>query len=133
MKLQRNELKPSNKYYLPKHRSLELKHFCLQYNQWKKELHEISYIPQRSDVYVDSELSDNTSRIAEQRARLSRYVKLIEDAAQETDPFLAPYILKGVTKETTFESLDLLDNIPCGKSTYYDRRHKFFYILDKYR
>lgn len=133
MKLQRSELAESNKYWIPKHRALELKHFCLQYDIWKKELNNTMYLRQRCEINVDSPIVDITAELAEQRARLSSYIKLVERIANETDSELAPYILKGVTKETTYERLSLIDGIPCGRSTYYDRRHKFFYILDKYR
>ena len=32
----RPELSPKNKYHIDKHRYYELKHFCLQYSEWKK-------------------------------------------------------------------------------------------------
>ena len=32
----RAELSKNNPYYISKHRYYELKHFCLQYNEWKK-------------------------------------------------------------------------------------------------
>lgn len=32
----RPELSTKNKYYIDKHRYYELKHFCLQYPEWKK-------------------------------------------------------------------------------------------------
>ncbi len=32
----RSELSPKNKYYIDKHRYYELKHFCLQYPEWKQ-------------------------------------------------------------------------------------------------
>ena len=32
----RPELSSKNKYYIDKHRYYELKHFCLQYPEWKK-------------------------------------------------------------------------------------------------
>lgn len=34
--IMRSELSEKNPYYLPKHRFLELKHFCMQYPEWKK-------------------------------------------------------------------------------------------------
>ena len=40
----KNELSGKNKYHLSKHRYLELKHFCLQYPEWKKRLKEIDDI-----------------------------------------------------------------------------------------
>ena len=32
----RAKISEKNKYYIDKHRYYELKHFCLQYNEWKK-------------------------------------------------------------------------------------------------
>ena len=32
----RSELSSKNKYYIDKHRYYELKHFCLQYPEWKR-------------------------------------------------------------------------------------------------
>ena len=32
----RPELSPNNEYHIDKHRYYELKHFCLQYPEWKK-------------------------------------------------------------------------------------------------
>ena len=33
----RNEISKKNRYYISKHRMLELKHFCLQYEEWRQE------------------------------------------------------------------------------------------------
>ena len=38
----RSEVSKKSKYYLPRHRYLELKHFSMQYDYYKKLLHEIS-------------------------------------------------------------------------------------------
>ena len=41
----RNEISVKNKYYISKHRYLELKHFCLQYPEWKRALSYIEKLP----------------------------------------------------------------------------------------
>ena len=40
----RAKLSENNKYFVEKHRYYELKHFCLQYPDWKKGYSEIEYI-----------------------------------------------------------------------------------------
>lgn len=37
----RAELSTKNKYYIDKHRYYELKHFCLQYPEWKRTYAEL--------------------------------------------------------------------------------------------
>ena len=41
-------LSKKNKYYISKHRYYELKHFCLQYNEWIEELKKLDSQGRRS-------------------------------------------------------------------------------------
>lgn len=124
MKNQVTELSKNNPYYLPKHRYLELKHHALQYPEWKKQLNSISLI---------RECKDPTYEAVSLREELIKRIDLIEQCAKDTDSELWTYILRGVTTETTYQSLNLLHNMPCSRSTYYDRYRRFFWILDKFR
>lgn len=126
MKQQRNEMKPSNPYYLPKHRLLEMRHFCLQYDDWRKELRSITYVPEHTE-------HDPTANTAILREKLTNYINLIESVAKETDSQLWTYILYGATHETTYESLSMLHNMPVGRSKYYDLKHRFYWILAQNR
>lgn len=133
----RSELSPKNKYYIDKHRYYELKHFCLQYPEWKQTyaylddptipLSMIDYIPN------DNIPGDPTAKRALIKLYYSERIKLIEKTAIETDPYLYSYIIKGVTEEKSYTYLKTKLNIPCGKDMYYDRYRRFFWILNETR
>ena len=134
----RAELSTKNKYYINKHRHYELKHFCLQYPEWKKRYSELdgysAGIDLDSDVVYRSNIpSDITNRYAEKRLDYFEKIKMVEQAAIDADPDLYPYILKAVTEELSFTYLKTKMNIPCGKDMYYDRFRRFFWLLDKLR
>ena len=130
------ELNPI-KYQISKHRFIELYHFCLQYNEWMDEL------KYKTDTLKSIEVtdmpfavgeSDQTAQLACRRATLSDKCRLIEQTAMETDSELYEYILKAVTNENiTFPYLYTVMGIPCSRNTYYDRRRKFYWLLDRKR
>lgn len=62
-------------YQLSKHRFYELKHFCLQYPDWKREY-------ENADGW--SGKGDTTSKDGIKRGVLKTYVELIEDCARLT-------------------------------------------------
>ena len=134
----RAELSTKNKYYINKHRHYELKHFCLQYPEWKKTYIELDGYGTGTNldedvVYRSNIPSDMTNRYVERRLDCLEKMKMVEQAAIEADPDLYPYILKAVTEELSFTYLKTKMNIPCGKDMYYDRFRRFFWILDKLR
>lgn len=102
----RSELSPKNKYYIDKRRYYELKHFCLQYPEWKQTytylddpailISTIDYIPR-----------DPTAKRAMAKLYYSERIKLIEKTAIEIDPdpYLYAYIIKGVTEERSYTYL----------------------------
>lgn len=133
----RAKISENNKYYIDKHRYYELKHFCLQYNEWKKEYVNCnesiifaSNIEQSSSSNVPSNL---TAKYAIKRAYYSGRIRLVEKAAMEADEFLYPYILKAVTEGLSYTYLKTKLNIPCGKDMYYDRYRRFFWLLSESR
>ena len=100
--LLRPELSTKNKYYIGKHRYYELKHFCLQYPEWKKshaEFEDIS-IPLSMIEHVSTYNlpGDPTAKRAPMKFFYSERIKLIEKTIIETDPYLYSYIIKGVTE-----------------------------------
>ena len=70
-------------YSLSKHRYYELKHFCLQYPEWKQ-------------IYEDADgwsgNGDTTSRDGIRRAQIRTYVELIEECAGLTGVDILPYV-----------------------------------------
>lgn len=135
----RPELSSKNKYWIDKHRYYELKHFCLQYNEWRKARSEIdgysaiSTAAAVGETYSSNTVSDTTARYAMMKNFYTRRIGLIEDAAVATDPDLHTYILKAVTEGLSFTYLKTKLDIPCGKDTYYKLYRKFFWILNETR
>lgn len=130
------ELSAKSQYHLPKHRYYELRHFCLQYRDWQKQLKMLnsSQTPEFLERFQRStELPNPTERIAIMRAALSENVRIIEEAAQEADKELAKWLLLGVTEGRSFENLKTTMDIPCERDMYYARYRKFFWLLSRNR
>ena len=131
----RPELSIRNKYRIDKHRHYELKHFCLQYPEWKKAYASVNdssiSLSMLENVYSTSRPSDPTARRAMLKAQYSEKINLIEKTAMETDQFLQKYILKAVTEELSYTYLKTRLGIPCSRDTYYDRYRRFFRLLNE--
>ena len=99
----RAELSQKNKYYIDKHRYYELKHFCLQYPEWKRayaELEDVTLPLSMIERVSTSNLpGDPTAKRALMRFFYSERIKIIEKAAMDADPYLYSYIIKGATEE----------------------------------
>ena len=130
---QRAKISIKNKYYIPKFRYLELKNFCLQYNDWKLALKEISLIRAHLETGNDTASSNPTEEMAAKRIRYVENINLIEETAKLADPLIAKWIVKGVTESYTYEYLHLKLEMPASRDMYYDRYRRFFWILDKKR
>ena len=133
----RPDISEKNKYYIDKHRYYELKHFCLQYKEWKKayELCNDSIIFTTSIANGPSSNtpSDLTAKYAIRKAEYAEKIHMIEKAAMEADEFLYKYILKAVTEGLAYTYLKSVMEIPCGKDMYYDRYRRFFWLLSESR
>ena len=124
----------SKKYGISRHRFAEIYQFCMQYREWKDELrrktdtlggNNFSGMPKAGGI------SDPTAELAVKRAELRRKCELVEKTAEDADPQLSRYILKAVTTEgISYNYLKMVMNIPCGKNMYYDRRRKFYRLMD---
>lgn len=133
----RPELSEKNPYWLSRHRFYELKHFCLQYPVWKKAYNGLSGLSKRPDelntFFKTNQLGDPTARCGMAMAHFSERMEMVERSAQEADPELAAFILKGVTEGLSYDTLKTGSDIPCSRDVYYDRYRKFFSILSKKR
>ena len=133
----RPEISQKNKYYIDKHRYYELKHFCLQYREWKKAYiscnESIIYASQIENAASTNIPSDLTAKYAMKRAYYAERINLVERVAAEADEFLASYILKAVTEELSYTYLKSKLEIPCGRDMYYDRYRRFFWLLSESR
>lgn len=133
----RPEISTKNKYYIDKHRYYELKHFCLQYGEWKKAYlactDSVIYASKLDDSIKSTTPSDLTAKYAMKRVWYGERLKLIERTAMEADEYLWHYILRAVTEGLSYVHLKTKLNIPCGKDMYYDRYRKFFWLLSRAR
>lgn len=133
----RPEVSMKNKYWIDKHRHYELKHFCLQYPEWKRAyagFNDPSVPLSTIERVPTSNLpGDPTAKRATMKACLSEKINLIEKAAREADQYLCDYILKAVTENLSYTYLKSKLDIPCGKDMYYDRYRRFFWLLSEAR
>lgn len=129
------KLSKRNEYYLEKHRYYELKHFCLQYLNWKREYDNLDgYSSNLIDGMPRSfGISNKTATYAEKRVLCFNNMMKVEQAALESDGDLASYILKAVTEGHSYNYLRTVLNIPCSRDIYYNRYRRFFWLLDKVR
>ena len=133
---ERPELSKKNPYHLSRHRYYELKHFCCQYEEWKKALALLdawqSHGNEINGIMKGNIHSNPTTQIALLRAYYSQRIELINNCLSELEPAIAPYILKGITEGLSYNKLQAR-GCPCGSEMYYDNYHRFFWILNRER
>ena len=133
----RAKISERNKYWIDKHRHYELKHFCLQYREWKKAYEacneSVIFASTFEQARTSNVPSDLTAKYAIRKAQYGDKIKLVERIAKEADSDLYPYILKAVTEGLSYTYLKARLNIPCGRDMYYDRYRKFFWLLSEAR
>ena len=128
----RPEVSKKNKYWISKHRYYELKHFCLQYNEWQDQL---------SSVRVDQQQSFSEAKTyghgdpTVKRFMTKAWVNtnMVKDAAKEATDDMWMYIVLAVTSGLSYDKLAAYVEIPCCRDTFYEYYRKFFYFLDKKR
>lgn len=133
----RPEVSIKNKYWIDKHRHYELKHFCLQYPDWKKAYVEFSDISMPLStierVSTSNLPGDPTAKRAIMKAHYSERIEMLERVAKETDICLWEYILKAVTENLSYTYLKTRLGMPCSRDMYYDRYRRFFWLLSESR
>lgn len=107
----RSEVSKKREYWLPKHRQLELAHFCLQYPEWMDRLDSLNgYLVSGRSVVKISEKNGSVwkpvEEIVEERILLEEKIRMVESAAKKAADDLYGYLLKGVTESITLEPLE---------------------------
>lgn len=129
----KNEISKRSAYYISKHRYLELKHFCLQYPEWKRCIANRNYIHSDSLIKLSKgqvEFKDPTADIAKDICWCEERIKVVEDACMAADPELYGYLLEAITKDESYDSMRSRIGVPCGRRQFYERYRKVFWILD---
>lgn len=133
----RPELSTKNRYWIDRHRYYELKHFCLQYPQWKKARMELDGYSTSSGIKElptqPGSIFSPTEAVAEARLYFLDRMRMVEQAAEDASPDLGKYLLIAVTEGCSYEHLKARLEIPCCKDVYYDIYRRFFWLLDKAR
>lgn len=131
------EVSKRNKYWIDKHRYYELKHFCLQYKFWRDAYLAIDglvgHVPSWVPISNTNKVYDPTAEALEAKMYYWRKIKMVEDAARETDSELCDYIFKAVIQGLSYEQVKHRYNVPCSRDTFYDRYRRFFWILNQKR
>lgn len=137
MAVVRPELSVKNKYWIDKHRFYELKHFCMQYLNWKRSYNAIDDLSVSTSVFdrlpSGNLPGDPTAKYATRKAYYAEKIDIIEKAARAADSDLYIYILKAVTEGLSYTYLQTRLEIPCSRDTYYDRYRRFFWLLSELR
>lgn len=133
----RPQISKKNEYWISKHRYYELKHFCLQYPEWTKELQSINGFVRNTISAVktlpNGKVDDPTSKCAIIQIQYKNLIEMVNNSAKETDIILGNYIFKAVTQGMSYDYLKTNFNIPCCKETYYAMYRRFFWILSNKR
>lgn len=129
------ELSHKNKYWLPRHRYYELRHFCLQYPEWKRLYFrlETQIVNFPSGIFGENRLNRPVESVALLREELNKNMRLIERLCKEADQQISPFIFMAVTEGKSYNALRMTYLIPCGSDMFYDRYRKFFWLLSKER
>lgn len=131
------ELSKKNPYYISKHRYYELKHFCLQYPEWKRALTLLdgwNTKPSQLQSYIPrgNRTASPTEQIAIARTFFSMRIEMIEKCLSEIQPAIAPYLLKGITESVSYDALRI-QGCPCCRESYYEMYREFFWLLSRER
>ena len=130
----RAELSKKNKWWIPKHRYYELKHFCMQYPDWKKERSALSLYGKTNHVLTaDSTYGRPTETLTERMTYFSSRIDMVDRAAELTDECIGNYILEAAIRGISYDVLYMRRPIPCCREIYYELYRKFFYILSELR
>ena len=126
-----------NNYYISQNRYLELKYFCLQYPVWKEAYESLTELgenrPFKYSAKIKAPYKDTTARIALAKKHFSERMELVQKCAIEADEEISDYILESVTEGKSYDKLYQQHMIPISRNSFYERRRRFFWLLNKYR
>lgn len=131
----RPELSKNNPYYISRNRYYELKHFCLQYNEWKNALKDISQTLSNGIIELkhdDNDPPNPVERIIFLREKYICRIEMVDKVVSEFG-YLSEGLKKALTEGVSYEKLKIFGLAPCCKEVWYAAYHKCFWILDRLR
>lgn len=134
----KSELSEKSKYWIPKHRYYELKHYCLQYKHWWQLYVSLQFKMEayKAQEVHGSEPGKPTEKQAIIMAECKKAMELVEKTCRDAckdEPILAPFLIKSVTEAIPYYQLQSEYEIPCGRDMFYELYRRFFYILSQRR
>ena len=131
----RAELSKKNEYWIDRHRYYELKHFVMQYPLWKMKSEALDGM-RSSSVIALCEPHNEESKVEENAIRKIFYtdrMNMVKKAAQDADPVIGSYILKGILHGVSYDKLSARYKVPCSRDEYYKLYRRFFWLLSQAR
>nr|DAH68560.1 MAG TPA: hypothetical protein [Caudoviricetes sp.] len=130
-RVRKRDMKLSD-YNISREKYNELKYFCMQYNEKKKQLRESYGL---GAIVGDGMPHGNTvgnpvERKAIRNVMLENDIELIEQTAMEADPDIYPYLIENVTDGISYE---YMGRVPKARKQFYESRRYFFYLLAQKR
>lgn len=129
-------LSKRNPYRISKEKYYELKHFCKQYDEWRRYCDTV--FPRMISAYgVDVPGGTSERPIEEACLKLEKYkeyMSLVDlNLIDAAGPIIAKYLKLTVTQGYSYDALAAAERIPCGRELYYKYYREFFYLLAKER
>ena len=136
----RPELSEKNKWYISKHRYYELRHFCLQYTDWKRLISEFEQTCITAGITTEhintGRYSNKVAELAVRLAPLNEKMEMVRTAAYEAcnHQFWYQILMEAVTENKSYDVLEAQTHImPVSRNEWYILYRKFFWCLDKLR
>lgn len=123
-----------DKYGISGARYKELCGFCEQYPEWKSKLRHLTSCVKSveiTDMPLTRTNSDQTGNLASVRLDLEEKCRIVEETAKMASPDLQKFIIASVCNGLPLSYLQTIMDMPCSRTSFYDVRRYFFYLLDK--
>lgn len=128
----RNTISESNPYYISKHSYMMVRHYALQYPEWKKEKAEIETRVRfgfKIDGVKNGSVVSPVEKTVDDMEKYFGRIELVERIAKIAGGDIWEYVLIGVTTECNYDYLRLVKGMPCCRDTYYKMYRKFYWLL----
>lgn len=130
----KNEISKKNPYWIPRHRYLELKNWCLQYHEWEKEYDACVYLTSKIPRgEKSSNVSDPTSKMAVHMSELKKNMDLVNWICEEVAPDFTISLLVAIVNNFSYDDVVMYNPTLPSRAEWYKTRRRFFYILSQKR
>ena len=123
--------RPIDNEYISKNRYYELKYFCYQYPEWKKEKTKLKIFPGGNfGKTISKKQTDITCDLAVKLSNLDYKIETVDKCIAETAPEIEPWLKKCIVEGKSYDKL-VPDGVPCCREYFYKRYRLFFSRLNQ--